>query len=60
MPNSKRYMMLAAQSSFKGKSDCDKYGKAMRLKGCIDKIRSDYKKNINSKNKFNRQLATAM
>ncbi len=52
--------MLAAQSSFKGKSDRDKYGKAMRLKGCIGKIRADYKKNLTSKDAFNRQLATAM
>ena len=34
-----KYVMLAAQSSFKGKSDRDKYGKAMRLKGAIDKVR---------------------
>lgn len=52
--------MLAAQSSFKGKSDRDKYGKAMRLKGCIGKIRADYKKNLASKDKLNKQLATAM
>ena len=48
--------MLAAQSSFKGKSDRNKYGKAMRLKGCIEKIRSDYKKNLGSKDAFNRQV----
>ena len=53
-------MMLAAASSFKGKSDRDKYRKAMRLKGCIGKIRADYKKNLKSKDTFNRQLATAM
>jgi len=44
-----RYVMLAAQSSFKGKSDRDKYEKAMRLKGCIGKIRADYTKNLKSK-----------
>jgi len=55
-----KYVMLAAQSSFKGKSDRDKYAKAMRLKGCIGKIRADYKKNLGSKDEFNRQLATAM
>jgi DNA topoisomerase-1 len=55
-----KYVMLAAQSSFKGKSDRDKYGKAMRLKGAIEKIRSDYRKNLSSKDIFNKQLATAM
>ena len=48
-----RYVMLAAQSSFKGKSDRDKYEKAMRLKGCIDKIRDDYTTNLTSKDTFN-------
>ena len=51
-----KYVMLAAQSSFKGKSDRSKYEKAMRLKGAIGKIRADYKKNLNSKDLFNRQL----
>jgi DNA topoisomerase-1 len=37
-----KYVMLAAQSSFKGKSDRDKYGKAMRLKGAIDKVMMYY------------------
>ena len=55
-----KYVMLAAQSSFKGKSDRSKYEKAMRLKGAIPKIRADYKRNLNSKDLFNRQLATAM
>lgn len=58
--NDSRYVMLAASSSFKGKSDREKYSKAMRLKGCIGKIRADYKKNLTSKDSFNRQLATAM
>ena len=52
--------MLAAQSSFKGKSDMQKYDKAMRLKGCIHKIRADYKRHLNAKDVFNRQVATAM
>ena len=37
--NSNKYVMLAASSSFKGKSDTDKYQKAIRLKGCIGKVR---------------------
>ena len=55
-----KYMQLAAQSSFKGKSDRSKYNKAARLCGNIDKIRKDYKKNLTSKKGDIRQLATAM
>jgi DNA topoisomerase I len=43
-----KYVMLAASSSFKGKSDTDKYQKAIRLKGCIAKVRKDYKAKIKS------------
>jgi len=46
---STKYVMLAASSSFKGKSDMEKYTKAIRLKACIDKIRRDYTKKIHSK-----------
>jgi DNA topoisomerase-1 len=53
-------MQLAAQSSFKGKSDRSKYNKAAKLCGNIDKIRTDYKKNLTSKSLETRQLATAM
>lgn len=41
-----KYVMLAASSSFKGKSDRDKYGKAIKLKTHIDKIRADYTSKI--------------
>ena len=58
--NQSKYMQLAAQSSFKGKSDRSKYNKAARLCGNIDKIRKDYKKNLTSKSNETRQLATAM
>ena len=34
-----KYVMLAASSSFKGKSDREKYGKAIQLKHCIHKVR---------------------
>lgn len=44
-----KYVMLSASSSFKGKSDMDKYGKAIRLKGCIHKVRKDYTEKIKSK-----------
>mmetsp|Transcript_21271 Transcript_21271/g.44374 ORF Transcript_21271/g.44374 Transcript_21271/m.44374 type:complete len:774 (-) Transcript_21271:163-2484(-) len=55
-----KYMQLAAQSSFKGKSDRSKYNKAAKLCGNIDKIRADYKKNLTNKSQEKRQLATAM
>lgn len=49
-------MMLAASSSFKGKSDMAKYNKAMALKGNIDKIRKDYTKKLNSANAQTKQV----
>mmetsp|Transcript_7505 Transcript_7505/g.11163 ORF Transcript_7505/g.11163 Transcript_7505/m.11163 type:complete len:834 (-) Transcript_7505:54-2555(-) len=58
--NQDKYMQLAAQSSFKGKSDRSKYSKAARLCGNIDAIRSSYKKKLKSKNVDERQLGTAM
>ena len=58
--NSTKYVMLSASSSFKGKSDMDKYGKAIRLKHCIDTVRKDYINNIRSKDRAERQLGTAM
>ncbi len=58
--NQDKYMQLAAQSSFKGKSDRSKYSKAALLCENIDKIRKDYKKKLKSKENEERQLATAM
>ena len=58
--NQNKYMQLAAQSSFKGKSDRSKYNKAAKLCGNIDKIRADYKKKLKAKSHEDRQLATAM
>lgn len=40
--NQTKYVMLAASSSFKGKSDRDKYGKAIKLLSCIDTVRNFY------------------
>jgi DNA topoisomerase-1 len=57
-PNQVKYMQLAAQSSFKGKSDRSKYNKATKLCGNIDKIRADYKKNLKSKSLEVRQIDT--
>eukprot|EP00978_Attheya_sp_CCMP212_P014180 scaffold36077_cov51-Attheya_sp.AAC.2 len=58
--NQVKYMQLAAQSSFKGKSDRSKYNKAALLCGNIDKIRDSYKKKLKAKSLEARQLATAM
>ncbi len=58
--NSNKYVMLSASSSFKGKSDLDKYDNAIRLKSCIDKVRRDYVSKISSKDKADRQLGVAM
>jgi len=55
-----KYVMLAASSSFKGKSDQEKYGKAIRLKSCIASIRKNYTSKIKSKDRADRQLGTAM
>ncbi|CAM9248831.1 unnamed protein product [Choristocarpus tenellus] len=55
-----KYMMLAASSSFKGKSDMAKYDKAMKLKGFIGKIREDYTSNLNNSDKRTKQIATAV
>lgn len=53
-----KYMMLAASSSFKGKSDMAKYDKAMKLKGFIEKIRADYTKKLSSSDPRTKQVCT--
>ena len=58
--NQSKYMQLAAQSSFKGKSDRSKYNKAALLCKNIGKIRASYKKDLKSKDSETRQLATAV
>ncbi|ETW03748.1 hypothetical protein H310_05117 [Aphanomyces invadans] len=55
-----KYVWLAASSSFKGKSDMEKYEKARRLKKCIAKIRKDYTEGLKAKDMFTRQRSTAM
>jgi len=57
--NQSKYMQLAAQSSFKGKSDRSKYNKAALLCKYIEKIRKSYKKDLKSKDSETKQLATA-
>lgn len=53
-------MQLAAQSSFKGKSDRSKYNKAALLCKNIAKIRKSYKNDLKSKDNEMKQLATAV
>lgn len=53
-------MQLAAQSSFKGKSDRSKYNKAALLCKNIEKIRKSYKKDLKSKDNETKELATAV
>ena len=58
--NQSKYMQLAAQSSFKGKSDRSKYNKAALLCQNIEKIRKSYKSDLKSKDRETKQLATAV
>ena len=55
-----KYVMLAAVSSLKGKSDFAKFQKAQVLKGCIDKVRRDYRTGLKSTEEHAAQLATTM
>jgi DNA topoisomerase-1 len=58
--NQVKYMQLAAQSSFKGKSDRSKYNKAALLCENIIKIRASTRKSLKCKDMEERQLATAV
>lgn len=55
-----KYVMLAANSDVKGQSDFKKFEKARELKGHIDKIRKDYRKNLKNELMVERQKATAV
>lgn len=55
-----KYVMLAANSSLKGKSDFHKFEKSQQLKGCIDRVRRDYRANLRSADTRTAQLATTM
>jgi len=54
-----KYIFLSASSKFKGLNDRKKYDKARKLKDHIDSIRKDYRKKLNSKDKYEKQLGTA-
>ncbi|KAJ3107787.1 DNA topoisomerase 1 [Phlyctochytrium bullatum] len=55
-----KYVFLAATSSLKGQSDLRKFEKARGLKKYVEKIRSDYTKELKDKVMAVRQRATAM
>ena len=55
-----KYVMLAANSSLKGKSDYNKFAKALQLKGSIASVRRDYRAQLDSSDRFARQQATTM
>ena len=58
--NQVKYMQLAAQSSFKGKSDRRKYNKAAVLCEKVIHVRAATRKSLKSKDTEERQLATAV
>lgn len=55
-----KYVMLAANSDVKGKSDFEKFEKARRLKGRIADIRKSYTQDLKAELMADRQRATAM
>lgn len=55
-----KYVFLSPQSSFKGKSDFDKFETARSLKNKIDQIRKDYTNDLDSKVDTEAQRATAL
>ncbi|CCA39926.1 DNA topoisomerase 1 [Komagataella phaffii CBS 7435] len=57
--NTVKYVLFAADSSLKGRSDFKKFEKARELKKYIHRIRKDYKKNFSSKVMLERQMAVA-
>jgi len=58
--NQTKYVFLAANSSFKGKSDMKKYDKARELKKYIDRIRKVYMEDLKHTTTVVRQTATAL
>lgn len=55
-----KYVLLAASSSMKGKSDLKKFEKARELKKHVKRIRADYRKELDAEKTEHRQRATAM
>ncbi|XP_066910642.1 DNA topoisomerase 1-like [Clytia hemisphaerica] len=57
---SNKYVMLNAATRIKGEKDWQKYETARKLKGCVHKIRENYKADWKSKEMRIRQRAVAM
>ena len=55
-----KYVWLGAKSDFKARSDEEKFNKARKLVKLIDKIRQTNTTNLESKNNYTAQLATAL
>jgi DNA topoisomerase-1 len=55
-----KYVWMAASSHIKGQSDMKKFETSRKLKNHIDKIRKNYMKDLKSKEKLERQRATAL
>ncbi|ORX54550.1 hypothetical protein DM01DRAFT_1335682 [Hesseltinella vesiculosa] len=55
-----KYVFLAANSSWKGQSDMNKFDKARELKKCVKQIRASYTIDLKDKLMEKRQRATAM
>lgn len=55
-----KYVWLSASSHIKGQSDMKKFETSRKLKNHIDKIRKNYMKDLKSKEKLERQRATAL
>jgi len=56
--NSFKYVFLDASSLFKTESDREKFEKARRLDECVEQVRKDVLKNLSSKNRVDRMVAT--
>lgn len=56
--NGFKYVFLDASSTFKTESDREKFEKARRLDECVKRVRSDVLKNLTSKNRIDRMVAT--
>lgn len=57
--NNTKYVMLAQNSSIRGQSDFKKFEKARELKNHVQRIRTDYQKELKDSLMLNRQRATA-
>ncbi|PKI83396.1 Top1p [Malassezia vespertilionis] len=56
--NSFKYVFLDASSTFKTDSDREKFEKARRLDACVKQVRADVIRNLVSKNRVDRMVAT--